>query len=65
MSLLSKLTTFYICLNVAGYFIDGRPIGLIVGEAAKKHGWVELNDTYAKQLNIGSTGWPEDLGRSR
>ncbi|MGH8109096.1 MAG: SRPBCC family protein [Arenimonas sp.] len=56
---------WHICLDVAGYFMDGSPIGRIVGEAAKEHGWIELNDAYAEKLGITSTGWPEDLGRSR
>ncbi len=56
---------WHICLDVAELFMEDRPIGRIVGEAAKDHGWIELNDAYAVKLNIESTGWPEDLGRSR
>lgn len=52
---------WHICLDVAGYFLDGNPIGRIVGEDAKKHGWTKLHDAYAAALNIEGSGWPEDL----
>ncbi|MGH8049366.1 MAG: SRPBCC domain-containing protein [Methylococcales bacterium] len=52
---------WHICLDVANYFLDGNPMGRIVGEDAKKHGWTELHDAYAAALNIEGTGLPEDL----
>lgn len=56
---------WHICLDVANCFLDGTPIGRIVGETAKEHGWTELNQAYAEKLNIEPSGWPDDLGRSR
>lgn len=56
---------WHICLDVAGRFLDGKPVGRIVGEDAKRHGWAELHDAYAARLNIAGTGWPEDPGAER
>jgi uncharacterized protein YndB with AHSA1/START domain len=42
---------WHICLDVLGRFLDGAPIGRIVGpEAMKFDGWQRLNAEYAKQL---------------
>ena len=49
---------WHICLDVAERLLDGDPVGPIVGEDAKRHGWEELHDTYAQRLGIESTGWP-------
>ncbi|MGH3612118.1 MAG: hypothetical protein ACRDRK_05795 [Pseudonocardia sp.] len=46
------------CLTVAEYLLDGRPIGPVVGENARNHGWDQLHDAYADALGIRGTGWP-------
>ena len=45
---------WHICLDVAERLLDGRPVGPIVGAAAKDFGWDELRDAYAEEL--GSAG---------
>ena len=45
-SLSSFAAGWHICLAVAERFLDGRPIGRIVGKEALDHGWQELNDAY-------------------
>lgn len=49
---------WHICLAVAERLLDGTPIGPIVGESARNHGWDELHDAYAERLGISSAGWP-------
>jgi uncharacterized protein YndB with AHSA1/START domain len=41
---------WHICLAVAERFLDGRPIGRIVGKEALNHGWAELNAAYQAEL---------------
>lgn len=41
---------WHICLDVAERFLDGRPIGRIVGQDAFKYGWAKLNEEYQKKL---------------
>lgn len=41
---------WHICIAVAERFIDGRPIGRVVGEKAMEFGWTELDDQYRKIL---------------
>ena len=50
---------WHICLDVTERLLDDDPVGPIVGEDAKHHGWEELHDTYAQRLGIESTGWPD------
>jgi uncharacterized protein YndB with AHSA1/START domain len=49
---------WHICLDVAERFLDGNPVGAIVGENARNYGWDELHDAYAEMLGITGTGWP-------
>jgi uncharacterized protein YndB with AHSA1/START domain len=56
---LSKVAAgWHICLVVAEHFMDGTPVGPIVGERALEYGWQELNDSYAERLQAPNTGWP-------
>lgn len=41
-----------ICFDVLDHFLDGAPIGRIVGMEAMKFGWPQLNADYAKQFGI-------------
>lgn len=41
---------WHICLVVAERLLDGRPLGPIRGENAKKYGWDALHDAYAEEL---------------
>jgi len=41
---------WHICLDVADLYLAGQPIGRIVADEAKKHGWDRLNEAYASQL---------------
>jgi uncharacterized protein YndB with AHSA1/START domain len=50
---------WHICLDVADRHMSGDPVGRIVGDEARQHGWEKLNGAYAEQLGIASTGWPE------
>jgi len=47
---------WHICLDVAEGFLDGRPIGRIVGDEARRYGWERLHDLYAKRLGLESSG---------
>ena len=54
--LLSKVAAgWHLCLVVAERFMDGKPIGPIVGEAAKAYGWEKLNDAYGEALGVHTT----------
>ena len=45
---------WHICLDVLARFLDGNPLGRIVGiEVMKFEGWQRLNAEYAKQLGLG------------
>jgi uncharacterized protein YndB with AHSA1/START domain len=56
---------WHICLAVADRLLAGSPVGPIVGDRAKEHGWEELHDAYAKRLGIAGTGWADPEERSR
>ena len=43
---------WHICIDVMERYLDGDPIGRIVADEAKQHGWGRLNDAYAAQLGI-------------
>lgn len=50
-SWLPKVTAgWHICLDVLDRFLTGDPIGRIVGDAARHHGWDELHDAYAARF---------------
>jgi uncharacterized protein YndB with AHSA1/START domain len=49
---------WHICLDVAACWLDGTPVGRIVGEAAKSRGWRTLNQAYAARLGVEAQ--PED-----
>lgn len=44
---------WHICIAVLERFLDGRPVGRIVGEAAASYGWEKLNAEYQEKLS----GW--------
>jgi hypothetical protein len=63
---LSKVAAgWHICLVVAEYFMDGTPVGPIVGERALEYGWEQLNDSYAELLQVPNTGWPQQASPKR
>jgi uncharacterized protein YndB with AHSA1/START domain len=43
---------WHLCLVVAESLLDGEPIGPIRGQDAMNYGWSELNEAYAKTLDI-------------
>jgi uncharacterized protein YndB with AHSA1/START domain len=47
---------WHICLDVAERLLDGRPVGPIVGAAAKDFGWDELHDAYRARLGTAGAG---------
>ncbi|MEU1724935.1 SRPBCC domain-containing protein [Nonomuraea sp. NPDC005692] len=52
---------WHICLDVAERLLEGRPIPPIRGAAAVDFGWPELNDRYARELDVPNTGLPGHL----
>jgi uncharacterized protein YndB with AHSA1/START domain len=55
---------WHICLAVADRLLAGSPVGPIVGERAKEHGWQELHDAYVETLGIASTSGPSPKERN-
>jgi hypothetical protein len=49
----------YSCLDVAERLMVGDPVGRIVEDEAREHGWERLNEEYAARLAVESGGWPE------
>jgi uncharacterized protein YndB with AHSA1/START domain len=49
---------WHVCLDVAAHWLDGAPLGRIVGEDAKRRGWRALNRAYAGHLGVEAQ--PED-----
>lgn len=41
---------WHLCLAVLGRLLDGRPVGVIRGQAAMAYGFAELREGYAKEL---------------
>jgi uncharacterized protein YndB with AHSA1/START domain len=41
---------WHICLDVLERFLDGHPVGRIVGSEAIEYGWSELSDDYQRAL---------------
>ena len=49
---------WHICLDVLGRFLDGRPMGRMVGGAVMKvGGWQRLHAEYAKQFGVPLPTW--------
>jgi uncharacterized protein YndB with AHSA1/START domain len=48
-----------LCLDVLARFLDGAPIGRIVGAEAMKFEWPRLNAEYAQQFGIEVPGGPQ------
>jgi uncharacterized protein YndB with AHSA1/START domain len=56
---------WHICLDVAERLLQGRPVGRIVADDARKHGWEQLNDAYAERVGVEASGFPaEASGRA-
>ncbi|HEX7855144.1 MAG TPA: SRPBCC domain-containing protein [Sphingobium sp.] len=47
---------WHICIAVAERFMDGRPIGPVVGPKAMDFGWAKLNEQYQKKLQALHNG---------
>ena len=55
---------WHICFDVLRHFLDGEPMGRMVGPDVMKNGeWQRLNAEYAKQFGIAPGGWQSE-GRS-
>jgi uncharacterized protein YndB with AHSA1/START domain len=52
---------WHICFDVMERWLDGEPLGRIVGKDAASNGWQELNAAYAERFGIENTGLPEHL----
>jgi uncharacterized protein YndB with AHSA1/START domain len=52
-SWLAKVTAgWHICIDVLDRALDGRPVGRIVADAARKVGWDKLNAQYEEQFAL-------------
>jgi uncharacterized protein YndB with AHSA1/START domain len=60
----SVLAGWHICLDVADRLMAGRPVGRIVADEARDHGWGRLKDAYAERLGIGAAAEPDGGRRS-
>ena len=50
---------WHICFDVLDRFLDGEPIGRMVGaDALKFGGWQRLNAEYAAQFGVEAPKWP-------
>jgi hypothetical protein len=50
---------WHICFDVMDRFLEGHPIGRMVGPATMKFGgWQRLNAEYAKLLGVDAPSWP-------
>lgn len=56
---------WHLCLDVAERLLDGRPVGPIVGEDARNHGWDQLHDAYAAALGTDGSAGPQDAEHPR
>ncbi|HTM26613.1 MAG TPA: SRPBCC domain-containing protein [Vicinamibacterales bacterium] len=53
---------WHICFDVLERFLDGQPIGRIVGpDAMKFGGWQRLNAEYARQFGVEPPSWPPNV----
>ena len=46
---------WHICFDVLGRFLDGQPIGRIVGSHAMKFEWQRLHAEYSRQFGVDAT----------
>ena len=49
---------WHLCIDVLERFLDGHPVGPIVGSAAMDHGWQGLHDAYADILGSATDKEP-------
>ena len=49
---------WHICLDVADRLLAGDPIGRIVADEARHHGWERLDEAYSKRFGIPHTDAP-------
>jgi len=49
---------WHICIDVMARFLDGQPVGPIVGNAAMECGWPKLHDAYADMLGSAADEAP-------
>jgi uncharacterized protein YndB with AHSA1/START domain len=50
---------WHICFDIMQSYLDGEPIGRMVGmETMKFGGWQRLNAEYAKQFGVENPSWP-------
>lgn len=45
-----------ICFDVLGHYLDGDPLGRIVGQDAMAHGWPRLHQEYSEQFQAMRDG---------
>jgi len=50
---------WHICLDVADRLLAGDPIGRIVADDARRHGWERLDAAYSERFGIPSAGSPQ------
>jgi len=56
---------WHLCVDVMDRFLDGHPIGRIVGpDAMRFEGWHRLHREYAKQFGVETPGWQADTQNS-
>ena len=54
---------WHVCLDVMGRWLDGTPVGRIVGmDAMKFDGWQRLHREYAQQFGVSDKPWPPGAG---
>jgi len=49
---------WHICLDVLEHWVDGAPLGRIVGGEAMKFDWPRLNAEYSKQFGVAAVSPP-------
>lgn len=47
---------WHLCFVVAERLLDGHPVEPVTGEAALDHGWEQLHEAYAAELDLDPTG---------
>ena len=56
---------WHLCIDVMDRFIDGHPVGRIVGpDAMKFEGWQRLHGEYAKQFGVETPAWSNEAAKS-
>jgi uncharacterized protein YndB with AHSA1/START domain len=56
---------WHICFDVLDYFLNGTPIGRIVGPDAMKFGWKRLYGEYSKQFGMEARSLPPQAEREQ